>query len=178
MKKTFLILILTALSFADVYALCIGCGCQRAYTKCMSHNVSSDWCLTNPCGEKECKGQRRGCHGTGIRIQLGIANPIDPDFNDVIEIDWERFEDSKLNSNFKDKLTPIMPVIEKAKSGVELTEKDYDAVSNVGNFQINQKDVQLLYQSNTDFDFLKLFLAFVLGIVSMIIAGRFIKNKD
>ena len=59
-------------------ALCIGCGCERAYDACLHNEYPpDDSSLQGRCHNDEdcCKKNRRSCHGTGIHIQLFAISP-------------------------------------------------------------------------------------------------------
>lgn len=61
---------------APAGALCIGCGCERAYDACLN-NQYPPMSLQGSCQNNVdcCKKNRRDCHGTGIHIQLFAISP-------------------------------------------------------------------------------------------------------
>jgi len=79
--KTLKIFLVCSLFFVSSVskALCIGCGCSKAYKACVEAFENNDENIYRDNGDgtwtvlqtyAECKQSRRDCHGNGIRIEL------------------------------------------------------------------------------------------------------------
>ena len=73
MKTKSVIFLVLIFASTVANALCINCGCQRAYRSCVD-SVNANAADSNPFNDyisiSDCKDMRRDCHGQGITIQL------------------------------------------------------------------------------------------------------------
>ena len=97
----------------SVYALCIGCGCQKAYKSCLN-GVGA--CTYEGVTDTECcRDLRNDCHqcdGGLVCIRLSAAR-----------VPLESIPPKEMH-----RVAPFMPIIKKVERGEQLTEAEYEIV--------------------------------------------------
>lgn len=172
-------------------ALCIGCGCQKAYKTCMSRETDDPGCKTLPCGKEECQESRSACHGPGIKIMIGSFNwvvysPLQanrgkgPDTYGTLLLDWQVFLKSQLYPVLEKKLQSALPIVEKAEKGIKLTESDLDIIASIGAIEISREEVEMLVctESEGKFPWLQVALGFAIGLIICFLLTVFRRKKQ